>query len=283
MKFNLNYNIISIIVISKAYVYGIPSYLPPYVSPSNVSPTKETSITLPTPAGSGNGVVPAITRTPTKCRPAITRTPTKCYPAVPPPPPPPVKCRPALVFSTTTIQPIITPKPTTTSKAPKPTATTKKPEPTISIPRPDPISIPRPDPVIECYLRLHNGARKEVGLPPLTWDPKLAISATAYSNVLYNRSPRGIALKHSDLDVGENLYAHSSQATCEKGMKGWLDEKPLYRPGSSVGTGDFHGYGHYSQIVNRDVTKVGCGVDSAKGKYLTCHYDRVQQYGKSAY
>ena len=269
MKFNLNYNIISIIVISKAYVYGIPSYLPPYVSPSNVSPTKETSIALPTPAGSGNGVA--------KCH-SVPR-PTKCYHAVPPPPPPPpVKCRPALVFSTSvisTIQPIITPKPTTTSKAPKPTATTKKPGPTISI--------PRPDPVIECYLRLHNGARKEVGLPPLTWDPKLAISATAYSNVLYNRSPRGIALKHSDLDVGENLYAHSSQATCEKGMKGWLDEKPLYRPGSSVGTGDFHGYGHYSQIVNRAVTKVGCGVDTAKGKYLTCHYDRVQQYGKSAY
>ena len=267
MKFNLNYNIISIIVISKAYVYGIPSYHPAYASPSIVSSTIETSVASPTPAGSGKGDA--------NCH-SVPR-PTKCYHAVPPPPPPPVKCRPAVVFSTSvisTIEPTIKPEPATTSY--------REPEPTVSI--------PNIDPLIECYLAYHNNARKEVGVPPLTWDPKLAESATAYSITLYNRSPDDIDLEHSDLDVGENLYAsykkskngkYSGNASCEKGMQGWLDEKPLYTPGTGYSNGN--GYGHYTQMVNRAVTKVGCGADTKTGMYLTCHYDKIQRSGKPAF
>ena len=150
----------------------------------------------------------------------------------------------------------------------------------------DPLS----DALIQCYLAYHNNARKEVGVPPLTWDPKLAESATAYSITLYNRSPDDIDLEHSDLDVGENLYAsykkskngkYSGNASCEKGMQGWLDEKPLYTPGTGYSNGN--GYGHYTQMVNRAVTKVGCGADTKTGMYLTCHYDKIQRSGKPAF
>lgn len=102
---------------------------------------------------------------------------------------------------------------------------------------------------IDCFLNMHNQGRAEVGLKPLSWSPSLAASAQSYSNVLYSRSPRSISLVHSHKSgVGENLYASSGKATCQAGMKAWLDEKKYYRPGSAVGSGNFEAYGHYTQV-----------------------------------
>ena len=137
------------------------------------------------------------------------------------------------------------------------------------------------DPIADC-LALHNKARQEVGLPALTWSTTLAESASQYSAELYKKDPSSSTLVHSNKPgVGENLYAASgngasSRATCVLATQAWLDEKPLYSAGTPIGSGDFHAYGHYTQIVYRTVTQVGCSADGAHGGYVTCHYDQVQ-------
>lgn len=131
-------------------------------------------------------------------------------------------------------------------------------------------------------LEMHNKARQEKGLTPLTWSSSLSASAEQYAQILHQKSPNALHLEHSRLSgIGENLYANSdiSQATCVNAAKAWIAEKPAYVPGTPIGQGNFGGYGHYTQIVTSRVTQVGCNADSGAGVYMVCHYDAIQLSG----
>ena len=207
----------------------------------------------------------------------------------------PVSSSTTSFIGTMSTQPSVS-NPTRTSPAPNNTiSSTTFPSPVVTTqtkenPDSTPLaSSPEPGPLpsnFQTCLSLHNNARAQVGLSPLTSSPKLTESANAYAQVLKQKyGDRSLKLEHSNGlygSVGENLYASTGRSTCANAMEYWVTkEKPLYKVGSNIGEGNFQDYGHYTQIVHRATTQVGCS--SEEGGYFVCHYDLVQRSGKPAF
>ncbi|MCD7452805.1 hypothetical protein HAX54_018246 [Datura stramonium] len=72
------------------------------------------------------------------------------------------------------------------------------------------------------YLAVHNDARGQVGVGPMSWDPALATKAQNYAN-----SRTGDCnLIHSG--PGENLAKGSGDFTGRRAVQLWVAEKPDY-------------------------------------------------------
>ncbi|KAI8904690.1 CAP domain-containing protein [Gorgonomyces haynaldii] len=159
------------------------------------------------------------------------------------------------------------PPKSTPSNKPKPTPT-QKPKATPQ-PTQKPTATPQPPKTYsgdQACLDKHNGIRQKLGLVPLRWDNGLASSAAGTSSYL-----AGLGyLKHTR--AGENLA--SGIRSCAAAAQLWLDEKDLYN-GEGIGQGDFHAYGHYTQMIYPSTRAVGCAGDKSK-TYWTCHYDQSQ-------
>lgn len=115
-------------------------------------------------------------------------------------------------------------------------------------------------------LTTHNQLRKQHQSPPLHWDAKLAQYAQNYAEQCQFR--------HSKGPYGENLA--TGYATPKKAVQIWYDESKLYsyqRPGFSMDTG------HFTQLVWKNSTKLGCAMVSCDGKngtpgdYVVCEYN----------
>ncbi len=143
-------------------------------------------------------------------------------------------------------------------------------------------SIPNDD--IKEALNLQNEARHEVGISSeydLKWSDKIAQDAKAYANELAlsgafehdlpkNHLPSNQG-GYANGPYGENLYAYYSSSgkkpTFTDASKSWIAEKKYYNGGiissdsSECSGGQCE---HYTQIVWRDTTRVGC----ARSKYL---------------
>lgn len=123
---------------------------------------------------------------------------------------------------------------------------------------------------IDICLQAHNVARQFFQYNPLQWDSSLASQATQYAAVLSQSGQ----FKHSGAsNQGENLYKGSASGGMAVLL--WFNERPLYH-GESIGTlnlnlgsGDFEGYGHFTQILWPTTTHVGCGV---AGVVVVCRY-----------
>lgn len=115
----------------------------------------------------------------------------------------------------------------------------------------------------EACLASHNKGRASNGVGPLIWDSNLEKSALSWS-IHLSKTTR--TLEHSG--PGENLYSGSD--SCERATQLWMDEKQYFARNQLVGSGDFHSYGHYTQLVWRETARVGC---AAFDGFLTCHYD----------
>jgi hypothetical protein len=124
-------------------------------------------------------------------------------------------------------------------------------------------------------LRLHNQTRQAMGVPPLRWSEQLAAGAQQWANELAVRNQ----MVHSHApDVGENLamwWGHHPNLDTMVGM--WTDEKGIFQPGifpaNSTG-GSWQMVAHYTQMIWRTTTQVGCGVsDNGRTEYLVCWYD----------
>ena len=126
-------------------------------------------------------------------------------------------------------------------------------------------------------LAVHNRYRAQVGVPPLKWDERLAAGAKAYGP----RLAAGGTLVHSPRaerpGVAENLWMgprgrHSLEAMVDY----WAEERRNYRPGvfpSISTTGNWEDVSHYTQMIWRGTTHVGCAVErSARSDYLICRY-----------
>lgn len=118
-------------------------------------------------------------------------------------------------------------------------------------------------------LDTHNKLRARHCAPPLTWSPKVAAVAQAWAQTL---EAKGCAFEHSTGNkYGENLAAGTSGAMDpETVVTMWYDEVKLYRfdkPGFSMQTG------HFTQVVWRGTTELGCGVAQCKGMDVwVCNY-----------
>ena len=115
----------------------------------------------------------------------------------------------------------------------------------------------------------HNRVRADHCAPPLTWSRDLAAVAQKWANHLRDA---GCAFEHSRTDYGENLAAGTDGALDADGVVAmWYGEIAKYdfrRGGFSMETG------HFTQVVWRATTQIGCGTSECKGMTIwVCNYD----------
>jgi uncharacterized protein YkwD len=124
---------------------------------------------------------------------------------------------------------------------------------------------------IDEMVREHNRWRAEVGVPNLTWSNSLAAGAQEWANQL---AAQGGNLVHSSGNYGENLFGGGGKAWGPTdAVNSWGSEKQLYN-GDAINDSNFMQVGHYTQMVWRSTTEVGCGVaTSAEGNTVwVCRY-----------
>lgn len=133
------------------------------------------------------------------------------------------------------------------------------------------------DPVSQQLLAAHNRERALVGAPPLQWDPLLARAAISYGPTLAAMGRLEHSPRASRPGQRENLWRGSSRAYLPSQMVGsWTAEKRFFRPGvfpAVSTTGNWFDVSHYTQMIWRTTTRVGCGVyRTPQWDYLICRY-----------
>lgn len=140
-------------------------------------------------------------------------------------------------------------------------------------------SYPRGEALLkQAMLARHAAARAEVGEPPLLWDETLAADAAAYADTLI----RTKVFRHADQTLGEGregeaLFRGTRGAYSYREMVDlWVAEKVNFINAETPNfsrTGRGEDVGHYTQIIWRATTHVGCAMkSSATDDYLVCRY-----------
>lgn len=122
---------------------------------------------------------------------------------------------------------------------------------------------------MQALVDAHNRARARHCAAPLTWSPALAEVAQRWANALRDQ---GCKFGHSGGTYGENLAAGTAGTLDAESVTAmWYDEVGLYNfasGGFSMKTG------HFTQVVWRDTTQVGCAVATCRGMDIwVCEYD----------
>lgn len=124
-------------------------------------------------------------------------------------------------------------------------------------------------------LAAQNQYRANVGVPPLRWSEALAKSAQKWADELAQTNQ----LKHSGWPgVGENLAMWTAgKASLTALVELWGEEKRYFVRDSFPWvskTGNWKTVGHYSQLIWRQTTEVGCGLATGAGNdFLVCQYN----------
>jgi pathogenesis-related protein 1 len=129
----------------------------------------------------------------------------------------------------------------------------------------------------------HNDVRAQVGVGPLTWDAGIAATAAAWAatctsagrDLLDHNPSRN---QGTSAYFGENIYASSGSLQATAGVdavRAWASEAQYYDYASnSCAAGQV--CGHYTQVVWRATTRIGCAVQVCPGlRYPTnvvCDY-----------
>ena len=124
-------------------------------------------------------------------------------------------------------------------------------------------------PIERALVDEHNAVRARHCAPPLAWSPKLAAVAQAWAEHLRDH---GCGFDHSRTQYGENLAGGSAGMLDAASIVGmWAEERAAYdfrRGGFSMETG------HFTQVVWRGTTQVGCGSATCNGMAVwVCNYD----------
>lgn len=122
----------------------------------------------------------------------------------------------------------------------------------------DPGPVTGEDPSVAGIVAAHNAARAAVQPAPATPLPALAWSDAAFdtasawaANCRFDHNP--------DRDgFGENIYATSGTATAQDVVASWVSEKSDYDYATNSCRTGLLGCGHYSQVVWRSTTSIGC-------------------------
>jgi uncharacterized protein YkwD len=145
---------------------------------------------------------------------------------------------------------------------------------------------------VNSILAVHNGERAAVGVPPLVWSDSLAAGAQAWAEYQARTGDwRHATDAEKGGSYGENLSKESGHwfgipipqgsFSTESLQQGWVNEKTLYN-GGPVDSTNYLIFGHYTQIVWRGTTQIGCATaitqegvpPGAVGEtvYLVCRY-----------
>ncbi|XP_008798890.2 pathogenesis-related protein PR-1 type-like [Phoenix dactylifera] len=125
------------------------------------------------------------------------------------------------------------------------------------------------------FVNAHNAAREAVGVGPVSWNTTVASYAEDYAN----QRKGDCQLIHSDsisYGYGENLFIGGGpDFTAKNAVDLWVGEKQYYDYDSnSCSAPPGQSCGHYTQVVWRDSTGIGCAriqCDSS-GTFITCNY-----------
>lgn len=132
-------------------------------------------------------------------------------------------------------------------------------------------------------LAAQNRERLELGLQPLNWNDTLAQSARAWADYLASTGRFEHAPENRDAPEGENLWAGTKgYFSPEEMVEAWAREKRFFRPGlfpDNSTTGEVEDVGHYTQMVWRATTQVGCAqASSVREDILVCRYAEAGNY-----
>ena len=119
--------------------------------------------------------------------------------------------------------------------------------------------------VMQEALAAHNELRDRHCVPPLQWSAELARTAQNWAD--------RCVWEHSSADLGENLWKGTAGgwSTTEQ-VRDWYGEIASYdfETGESA---DGQAVGHFTQVVWRETTHVGCGSAMCDGEeMLVCNY-----------
>lgn len=133
-----------------------------------------------------------------------------------------------------------------------------------------------PDGNSQRMLAAHNRTRAEAGVPPLTWDRELAAGAAEYAAQM-STAGRVHAPRAGRKCVRENLLQSLRGGRSPEQMVGvWVSERVNFKPGifpNVSTTGDWARVGHYTQVIWRATTHVGCAVRSdPRYDWTVCRY-----------
>jgi hypothetical protein len=136
-------------------------------------------------------------------------------------------------------------------------------------------------------LAAQNKYRSELGEPALVWSNRLSRSAQRWAEHLAQDVH---AMKHSGaIAMGENIATWTAgRASLTNLVLLWGVEKQYFVdavfPDVSR-TGDWRTVSHYTQMVWRKTTEVGCGLATGGGQdYLVCQYNPAGNFmGEKAY
>ena len=118
----------------------------------------------------------------------------------------------------------------------------------------------------------HNKVRSDVGVGPLTWSTSLAAFAQQWAEEL---AISGCRMKHrSPNTYGENLFQGTFGAfTAVDAAKAWETEKKDYG-GGALTEANWAPAGHYTQMVWRQTTQLGCGQAICRNTLIVaCNYE----------
>jgi hypothetical protein len=149
-------------------------------------------------------------------------------------------------------------------------------------------------------LDSHNRVRAKHGLQPLKWSKKLAKYSQEWADHLGAGPSCKMYHRSGSPAFGENLYISSAKVWTDRGkevlreknrvtirnvVKVWTDEEKWYnyktnscQPGKQCG--------HYTQVVWRETTEVGCAVKfcADQSQNWVCSYNPPGNYvGKRPY
>jgi uncharacterized protein YkwD len=132
-------------------------------------------------------------------------------------------------------------------------------------------------------LAAHNRERATLGVAPLQWNENLEASAKAWADHLAATGGFEHAPEAKVDPEGENLWAGSKgYYSTERMVDGWIREKRFYKSGlfpNNSTTGHVSDVGHYTQLIWRDTTQVGCAVATgSREDVLVCRYSQAGNY-----
>ena len=128
-------------------------------------------------------------------------------------------------------------------------------------------------------LQAHNYYRSQVGVPPLHWSDTLASHAQEYATFLSNNQLFNHSSTIDRNGEGESLWmgTATNNTTFTQMIKSFGNEQQYYQHGifpHVSTTGNWSQVGHYTQMIWRDTTQLGCaGSIGTDGNYrLVCRY-----------
>ena len=136
---------------------------------------------------------------------------------------------------------------------------------------------------IKQILDAHNAYRADVGAPALKWSTDLAAYAQAWANELAANRSCNVQHRPSDENdpwkqkYGENIYwggGTNWTPTALDAVADWGDEKNNF-DANTCGCKGGAACGHYTQMVWKNTTMVGCGVTKCPdgNVIVVCNYD----------